>query len=85
MSERKIRRPSKIPATCTITFDLLGDEQERLSQYMWFKAIEKTVLPALAQALFQCETCGRPVDEIIEWFDGLLEDDDLPALLSRSA
>lgn len=84
MSERKIRRPSKIPTTCTITFELLGDEQERLSQYMWFKAMEKTVLSAQAQAWFQCETT-RPVNEIIEWFDGLLENDDLPVLGTRSA
>ena len=78
---RKIRRPSKAPTRCTVTFILEGDSDERLSQYMWFKALEKnTSLGVMMQATFQTETTTPTKADILSDFDGLLAADDLPAI-----
>jgi len=49
----------KAPNQITLRFILLGDESERSAQYLWFKELEKTTLPAYMQALFQCNAPDR--------------------------
>lgn len=79
----KIRRPKRIPQEITVRFDLLGTDEEKLSQYMYFKALEAIgYLSVHMQCDFECNALGQPVAELVDLFGGLLDQDDLPAVVS---
>ena len=51
------------PQQITLTFELLGDDAEKLKQYLWLKRHEKTTLPAYIHAWVQCETSQEGMDD----------------------
>jgi hypothetical protein len=74
----KIRKPKNAPFSMTVTFRLLGDENERMAQYMFVRMHEKTgTLSSEMQAFYQTAFTGMSAQEWADWSEGLVSADDI--------